>query len=397
MKSLGAVLDGRKGLGPGFDFLRIFLASSIVLTHAFLHTQQAAFEASHFWFAEYALVPMFFALSGFLVAGSAMRLSLGNFLINRSLRILPALAVDVVVCALIIGPIVTTVPLGSYFTDPWFFRYFLNVTGWIHYDLPGVFRTHANIRVNGALWTVPYEMGCYAIMSGLMLTRWVTKPKMVAAFAVFLLVAGLASEKFAPHSGIVGPVLRDFFVERGGQLLLAFVLGILAYQLRHHIPYSPAIAAACVAICIVGIFAMNMGSLTRVPNRIIFIPALVYLTAFLGLTPIPLPKIFHTGDYSYGVYLYHDPLLQVIIGLFPALVAAPGYGSIILFAMGLPAVALLATFSWHVIEKPILGLRKKFSFVARVRGVEGPGESLVNAPPQAAATDDGYVADSAPG
>lgn len=40
-----------------------------------------------------------------------------------------------------------------------------------------------------------------------------------------------------------------------------------------------------------------------------------------------------------------------------------------LIGIGLPLVALLAAFSWHFIEKRIIALRKKFSFVARVRGV----------------------------
>jgi hypothetical protein len=40
-----------------------------------------------------------------------------------------------------------------------------------------------------------------------------------------------------------------------------------------------------------------------------------------------------------------------------------------LFLLGLPVVAVVAVCSWHFVEKPILGLRKRFSFVARVRGV----------------------------
>jgi len=379
--SFGARLDAHNGLGPGFDFLRISLAGAIVLTHAWLHVQRAAFEASAFWFAEYALVPMFFALSGFLVAASAMRLSLGNFLVNRGLRILPALAVDVVVCALIIGPVTTSAPLKRYFTDPWFFRYFLNITGWIHYDLPGVFRTHANTRVNGALWTVPYEMWCYAIMSGLIATRLIRKPEGVIALAVLLVVAGLASEGLA-HTGLAAKLLRGAFVERGSQLLLAFIMGVIAFQLRYKIPYSLPAAALCAGLFILAAFGLNMSALNKVPNRIVLIPALAYLTVFIGLTKIPLPKIFHNADYSYGIYLYHDPLLQVVIGLVPAWVLAPVYGPFILFAIGLPAVALLASLSWHGIEKPILSLRRRFSFVARVRGVEGVGESLVDAPPQ---------------
>ncbi|MGO7338439.1 hypothetical protein AB9E32_34680, partial [Rhizobium leguminosarum] len=69
---------------------------------SFLLTDNNDFiRGSVFWFTEYSLVPMFFSLSGFLIAGSAQRLSLRNFLINRGLRIVPALAFDIVFCSLI--------------------------------------------------------------------------------------------------------------------------------------------------------------------------------------------------------------------------------------------------------------------------------------------------------
>jgi peptidoglycan/LPS O-acetylase OafA/YrhL len=51
-------------------------------------------------------------------------------------------------------------------------------------------------------------------------------------------------------------------------------------------------------------------------------------------------------------------------------VAIKGFGALLLLAIGLPVVFLVACGSWHFVEKPILSLRKRFSFVARVRGVE---------------------------
>ena len=229
MKSFESVLSRYNGIGPGFDFLRIGLAISIVLTHAALLTERTWLRDTPLWFVEYALVPMFFALSGFLVAGSAMRLSLKNFLINRGLRIIPALAVDVVVCALIIGPLMTTVPLAQYFTDKDFFKYFLNITGWIHYDLPGVFKDHFNTRVNGALWTVPYEIFCYMIMSVLIFSRWITRPWFVVVLTIGFFVFGVVIQYTTPSDreaqSLFDFALRGFFVSRGAQLLLAFLLG----------------------------------------------------------------------------------------------------------------------------------------------------------------------------
>jgi peptidoglycan/LPS O-acetylase OafA/YrhL len=38
--------------------------------------------------------------------------------------------------------------------------------------------------------------------------------------------------------------------------------------------------------------------------------------------------------------------------------------------LGIIPVFAVAWTSWHFVEKPLLALRKKFSFVAKVRGVE---------------------------
>jgi peptidoglycan/LPS O-acetylase OafA/YrhL len=156
MQTLGSALDEQGGFAQGSDFLRIFLATGIIGWHtAWLSGHVETAKASAFWFSQYMLVPMFFALSGFLVAGSSIRLSTKNFLLNRAARILPALVADIVFAALLIGPLVTTLPAKQYFTDTTFFTYFLNITGWMQYSLPGVFENNPKPEVNGALWTIP--------------------------------------------------------------------------------------------------------------------------------------------------------------------------------------------------------------------------------------------------
>src|SRR5271168_2704028 len=117
------------------------------------------------------IVPAFFALSGFLVTGSALRVrATSTFLMFRVLRILPALLVEVTLSALVLGPIFTTLPLRHYFSDPQFFRYFGNIVGWITFYLPGVFHDNIYPTVNGNLWTLPAELDCYLITGALLLT-----------------------------------------------------------------------------------------------------------------------------------------------------------------------------------------------------------------------------------
>ena len=314
---------------------------------------------------------MFFALSGFLIAGSAQRLSLRNFLINRSLRIVPALAVDIVVCSLIIGPLVTIVYHAEYFTDPRFFKYFLNIVGWIHYELPGVFQDNPSQRVNGALWTVPWEIFCYIIMSFLMITAIVKTRYKLLAVTIAYIVIGLVVQKM-PYllPGSVKPTARFLFMSRGSQLITAFMMGIVVFQFKAVIPHSRWLFAAAGLVCLVAILTLDSQATESVMNRPLVITSLVYITVFIGLSEVPIPAFFRKGDYSYGVYLYHDPFLQIWISSFPSVFLYPKYGALALYLVGLPSALAVAVLSWHFIEKPILGLRKKFSFIAQVRGVE---------------------------
>lgn len=169
--------------GPtsGFDYLRLILAIGVLAWHSYPLTQGdvAAGQFMSGWGGALVrlILPMFFALSGFLVAASLERNTLGTFLAFRALRIAPALVVEITLSALILGPLLTTFSIGDYFGDPRLAKYFLNVVGYIHYQLPGLFaqNIYPNV-VNGSLWTVPFELECYCALVVLALLRVMHRP-----------------------------------------------------------------------------------------------------------------------------------------------------------------------------------------------------------------------------
>jgi len=390
MKSFGDVLATNKNVGPGFDFLRVFLALSIVTFHSWTVTNQYFAPVNHdnTPIVHYTLVPMFFALSGFLISGSATRLSLKNFLLNRGARIVPALAVDTLVCALIIGPLFTTVALHSYFFSRQFCVFFFNMVGWVHFTLPGVFTDHTVPEVNGSLWTVPFEIGCYALISLLIILKLMTNRIFTLAFASGYLILSVLIQAFnVPahiHSQALGKAVSVAFLEHEAQAVTAFLFGIIAYQMREIIPYSRWLLALSVAVILGIAFAFPSMAQGQVPAlRFLLMPAIVYVTIFAGLTPLPLPKFFHTGDYSYGIYLYHQPFLQIIITLFPVAALAPHTGPWFTLVAGLPLVFFSATMSWHLVEKPCLALRKRFYIMAKTRAMDAKAApEWQAAPPQ---------------
>ena len=373
MQTLGSALDEQKGFGQGFDFLRIFLATGIIAWHtAQLSGHLEMARASAFWFSEYMLVPMFFALSGFLVAGSSMRLSAKNFLLNRAARIVPALVADIVFAALLIGPLVTTLPASLYFTDATFFSYFLNTVGWIHYSLPGVFENNPSSEVNGALWTVPFEISCYVILTGLMISGAIKRPRLVPLFTYAVLIVGIplrlmTSHLASDHPSFVENLAMDLFLHRGSLLWPSFLIGIVLYQLRYYVPFSKtaAIGLVCVAILVsaFGDAAVLFGN----PSvHAITLPLLGYLTVMIGLSPMPRLPGFGTGDYSYGLYLYHVPFLQLLIHYFPAAWIGDWWWT--LFFAGFPLALTAAVISWHLFEYPVLKLRNSFVIKHRPEG-----------------------------
>jgi peptidoglycan/LPS O-acetylase OafA/YrhL len=103
-KTIADRIAATGGRATGFDYMRIVLAVSIIAYHTIATCYGKAAEreiTSGVFRAPIAmLLPMFFALSGFLVAGSLERSrTLVMFLGLRAVRIFPALAVEIALSA----------------------------------------------------------------------------------------------------------------------------------------------------------------------------------------------------------------------------------------------------------------------------------------------------------
>jgi peptidoglycan/LPS O-acetylase OafA/YrhL len=204
------------------------------------------------------ILPMFFALSGFLIAGSAQRLKLKEFLLNRSMRIVPALAVDIFIAALVIGPSLTTNTLHSYVTDKKFAHYFLNIIGFIHYQLAGVFLSNPFPEaVNGSLWTVPFEIGCYVIMAGLIISGFVkSQSRMMWAAMGFAAIYYALHFYFLSHASpfaadnAIDHYANNFVGERGTLCILIFyqARSFLSYGIKSHYSSVLALSAATLVV-----------------------------------------------------------------------------------------------------------------------------------------------------
>jgi peptidoglycan/LPS O-acetylase OafA/YrhL len=339
MTSIGAILRKHRGVGPGFDAVRLFLAAMVLLWH----TRQLSYGRGTVWLPVYMLVPAFFALSGFLVAGSMERVGrVGPFLALRVLRIVPALAVEVCLSALILGPLTTSVTLPYYFTDPLFAKYFTNVLGIIRYQLPGVFRDNPLPGVvNGQLWTVPAELRCYAALALLMLGGIATRRWLMLGAFVGLATAECLTALLPLHHYTPGVMNAQ------EMLILCFLCGSVFFLWRDMIPWHPALFLAAVAVYF-GVGAY-VPALTFLAGAV----AVCYAVVFAGTCRIPRIPVLMRGDYSYGLYLYAFPIQQAVAWALPG--ARQWYVSLLVAG---PAALCCAMLSWHFVEKPALRLKR---------------------------------------
>ncbi|RVT39901.1 acyltransferase family protein [Sphingobium algorifonticola] len=336
------------GRPSGFDYLRIGLSCAIVCWHSVVTTYGPDFQdavQTTGWRALIGmLVPMFFSVSGFLVAGSLERCpSMVSFIGLRVIRIYPALTVMMLFSALVVGPILTAVPLQTYFSDGTFWRYLATATGFIGYELPGLFLDNPNPqRVNGQLWTIPIELFCYIVLAGLavfsiarrrgmflltVVLRW------MLAIGIFVLRHGTGADR--PPTGM--PAIL---------LVICFLTSVAFYLWRDRVRWNARLGIGA------GVCSILLMSFPIYGDFVAPVP-IAYFTIWLGLCNPPKIAILKRGDYSYAIFLYSYVVQQAYMAIGPAV-----QHWAINIAVALPTTAVLAALSWHYVESPALRLRK---------------------------------------
>ena len=329
--TFGDAVRNAKGGATGFDYLRLGLALYVLLWHC---VSVSDLEASKsVWMGAFgpfhrSVLPMFFALSGFLVAGSFARNTIPAFIALRALRIVPALAVEVALTALVIGAAFTTLPLADYFGSEEFWAYFLNVAGDIHFTLPGVFDGSA---INSQLWTIPVEFQCYLALVVLGVIGLGAKRDLfvILTLSAILLLTYTAVRNDLVKTGPAAPSLA---------LVLSFLCGVCGYMYKDVIPRRGALLAACAVASYGCLYAGNLVFLSPLP--------IAYVTIFVGLAKLPRLK---WGDLSYGLYLFNNPVIACVFFM-----TGRNANWEFLLAVGLPLTLAFAYLSWTLIERPIL-------------------------------------------
>ena len=328
-----------------FDWLRLIFASMVALFHAGILSQASELQWTMGISATFA-VQAFFVVSGYLVIMSCEKSkSLAEYAKKRILRIAPAY-IFVVVAAAIMLSMLSTLDAKEYFSSDGFWRYIgmnLALANFSAPSLPGVFAHQYESAVNVSLWTIKIEVLFY-----------ICAPAIVWAVRRFGYRTVLTSILIFSSAWMVGfSVLgeqsgNEFYLRLAKQLpgqMAFFVGGAWCYYATRD-GARPPVWAALVGLVFYGLFN---GWLFR-------LGAPLAVAAIVSWAALSLPRISDVGkhgDFSFGIYLFHVPILQSAIAL--------GYFSnapYITLVSTLAIILTSAVFSWNFIEKPFLNHRK---------------------------------------
>ncbi|HEX7291274.1 MAG TPA: acyltransferase [Conexibacter sp.] len=362
----------RQGRGTSnFDLLRLVGATLVLVVHSFELTinRRAPITAIGEAVGEIAVVT-FFVISGFLITRSwAYDPKPLSFAIKRVLRLMPALLISLLLTALLLGPLTTTLPLSTYFAEPATKAYILsNATFQTFVQLPGVFaQTPFPNVVNQPLWTLPVEVKAYCVVAVLGLLGVVAlsgrRRLLVPAIALFFALLAIDSTRAAIPLGdrvvatiadVQGPpevvaIAHAGVLNELPRLVAAYMIGASLFVLARWIPLRWSIAGAlavawAVVAATIGPDAVPLATALALPYVVVL---LAYRTSHL----VRLPR--RMGDYSYGLYIFAFPIQQAVI-----LWLTPSSGLVTVAVAGSITLAL-AVASWHFIEAPSLTLKQR--------------------------------------
>lgn len=334
-RNLATFFDPRRN---SLNAIRLALAAAVIVSHSWPlggFGDDPAIQGVNLgtW-----AVSGFFAISGWLITGSGLGLSLRQYLWRRLLRIYPGYFVCLLAVAFLFAPAAAALGHADYSISSGV-GYLLKNLG-LEVQQWGVAHTLTDVpwpdTWNGPLWTLLYEFACYLVVAAIISIsgnrRWVR----FAVGSCFALAA--AVQALIAWGGLSAPLA----VDRATRLGVFFFAGALLYLLQDVVPASSRLALASLVLVVGAAFVEGTAVIAPIP----FAYLCIWISARLH---------WHTGrknDISYGIYIYGWPVQQML-----AVAGAQRLGVTPFLLLSLVLTVPFAALSWKLVEQPALRLK----------------------------------------
>jgi peptidoglycan/LPS O-acetylase OafA/YrhL len=352
-----------------FDLIRLAAASQVMVLHVIdtLDVESLTpLRVLRSVLAFFPGVPIFFVISGYLVSTSYERSrSLADYARNRVLRIYPAL----VVCTLLtlVAFLVLHRPVDSrsstvLLLGKWLLAQLTIFQFYVPYPLKAAYGVG---HWNGSLWTIPVELQFYAVLPLIYLAIAKLKARADWLLVALLVASYLASLTLDRGVQVQGTAWEGTFAIWRTSVpayLWMFLLGVFAQRYRQAIArWLSGKALTWLAIYLSGSIAFSAfagvppGTNHPHPLEMLLLAALTLSAA--NTMPTLANRLLGGNDISYGVYIYHSVVVNVLWEL-----GYVGTGIVALASIALTYVA--AFLSWTVVERRALTLKPAVSAIA---------------------------------
>ncbi len=333
-----------------FDLLRFAFAATVFCVHAAVLTANDFLLSLTDIFSSEVAVQSFFVLSGFLIFMSYENSSsISSYFSKRIRRIYPAY-LFVILASVMVGSVFTMVAANEYWSFETLKYFFANLTflNFLQPALPGLFSENLHPEVNGALWTlkievmfyiaVPLIVFCFNRFGRLSVMAFLFISSVIYSYVLFAL---------AQSNG--GGIFTELQRQLPSQLTF-FIVGAAGYYyfdaFKKYAPYLVPISVL--------VFLLKA-----------YLPWIILEPLALGILVIYFAIIFpyigdvgKYGDFSYGIYILHFPILQLLIA-YHLFVDSP----VLFITVAASLVIICSILLWHFVEKPFL--RKSSHYVAK--------------------------------
>ena len=337
-------MAGADSTDNNFNSLRLIFALMVATYHVVVLPGPPTGAPAEASLSELAKIGVqgFFVLSGYLVFASLERsASLGLYAEKRIRRLYPGYATVVVVCA-VAALVVSTEARENLAAVASYLGWNLVFLNFAAPTLPEVFEGNRFSEVNGALWTLKIEVLFYLVLPALAaLLRAARRNQWMVLVALYV---GAEAWRIGLQAAAAGGrenslLLMELARQLPGQMSF-FVTGIAFHMIR-----LDAKRLQLAGLIGLGVLVLSLLTPLAEPLRAVGLGA---VTIYLATGVRRSVDAARFGDLSYGLYIVHFPIIQVVVAL--GLFATPFVGVAVSAAASFAAALLL----WRLVERPAL-------------------------------------------